>query len=105
MIRQFIANPDLSGMRTFVANRYKFLTDHFELRAMAPTISDVSIPAPPVAGVGASISARVTPDANLNVLLDSTAFGPLGTDLAWARPSANPTAFQIQAPTPGSANP
>ena len=44
-------------------------------------------------------------DANLNLLLDSTTFGPLGADAAWARPAASPTLFQIQVPSPGAANP
>ena len=49
--------------------------------------------------------ALVDTDANLNLLLDSTTFGPLGADKAWARPAASPTLFQIQAPSPGTANP
>ncbi len=49
--------------------------------------------------------ALVDTDANLNLLLDSTTFGPLGADEAWARPTASPTLFQIQAPSPCAANP
>jgi hypothetical protein len=49
--------------------------------------------------------ALVDTDANLNLLLDSTTFGPLGADKAWAHPAASPTLFQIQAPSPGAANP
>ena len=48
--------------------------------------------------------ALVDTDANLNLLLDSTTFGPLGADKAWARPAASPTLFQIQAPSPGATN-
>ena len=47
----------------------------------------------------------VGPDAANNPLLDATTFGPLSKDQAWARPSANPTRFQTQPPSPGRPNP
>jgi len=47
----------------------------------------------------------VGPDASNNPLLDTTTFGPLAKDQSWARPQANPAVFQIQAPSPGRANP
>jgi hypothetical protein len=43
-------------------------------------------------------------DPNLNVLLDSVAFGPQTTDRSYGRAAAEPNRFEIMDPTPGQPN-
>ncbi|MFO1499484.1 MAG: CotH kinase family protein [Verrucomicrobiota bacterium] len=50
---------DLATLRTFVTNRYRFLTNHAELRPLAPSILAVSEPASPAPNAPVAITAEV----------------------------------------------
>jgi hypothetical protein len=54
----------LVSLKTFVTNRYNFLTNHAELTPKAPILVWVSEPTNAVAGAGTAISARVEPFEN-----------------------------------------
>lgn len=63
-------NTDLASLKTFVANRYKFLTNHAELKPVAPTITAVFAPATtPTATEAPFVTAEV--HANATDGLDS----------------------------------
>ena len=54
---------DLNSLRTFVTNRYNFLTNHAELRPRQPIIVSVNDPAAaPTAGEAPFVTAQVQPD-------------------------------------------
>lgn len=58
-------NTDLANLRTFVSNRYKFLTNHAELKPVPPTIETVTGPATdPSVGESPWITAKVVPYAS-----------------------------------------
>lgn len=52
-------NTDLASLKTFIGNRHKFLTNHVELRPLAPTIAAVNPPVNPVAGETPVVTAHV----------------------------------------------
>jgi hypothetical protein len=54
----------LISLKTFVTNRYNFLTNHAELTPKAPNLISVSNPTNAVAGVGTAITAEVKPYEN-----------------------------------------
>jgi spore coat protein CotH len=61
-------NTDLASLRSFVTNRYKFLTNHAELRPVPPTIVAVTGPATdPLVGESPFIRAQILPYASEGV--------------------------------------
>lgn len=63
-----VYSNNLTSLKTFVANRHKFLTNHAELRPVPPVITAVYIPAvAPLPSESACVTAHVQPSGNEGV--------------------------------------